>query len=224
VTKALIGDQHKYSLSAGLQIVKLFHGLLHYVDQIKKFGSPLRSYYFGGLLFGIILEGQAQEINPSKRINSHLHRVQHDILICSQESRQFGHARQVLFPMEYAPVFCGTNLLSLDELQVNGEGDGNTEILGFSDICSDNDDSEVVREANTDHSLGEYSAMHSKSGRSERIFQVPKQSKFSAGLNQDQQWVILGERAWCLSTCVAKTMGLGTINCTTLGLQMRVFL
>jgi hypothetical protein len=25
-----------------------------------KFGSPLR-YYFGGLLFGIILEGQAQE-------------------------------------------------------------------------------------------------------------------------------------------------------------------
>ena len=35
-------------------------GLLQYVDQIKKFGSPLR-YYFGGLLFGIILEGQAQE-------------------------------------------------------------------------------------------------------------------------------------------------------------------
>ena len=35
-------------------------GLLHYVDQSKKFGSPL-SYYFGGLLFGIILEGQAQE-------------------------------------------------------------------------------------------------------------------------------------------------------------------
>jgi hypothetical protein len=56
-------------------------GLLHYVYQIKKFGSPLR-YYFGGLLFGIILDGQAQEINPSKRINGgHLHRVQHDILI-----------------------------------------------------------------------------------------------------------------------------------------------
>ena len=33
--------------------------LLHYVDQIMKFGSPLR--YFGGWLFGIILEGQAQE-------------------------------------------------------------------------------------------------------------------------------------------------------------------
>ena len=58
VTKALIGDQREYSLSAGLRLVK-FHGLLHYVDQIKKFGSPLN--YFGGWLFGIILEGQAQE-------------------------------------------------------------------------------------------------------------------------------------------------------------------
>ena len=45
VTKALIGDQRVYSLSAGLRLVK-FHGLLHYVDQIKKFGSPLN--YFGG--------------------------------------------------------------------------------------------------------------------------------------------------------------------------------
>ena len=62
--------------------------------------------------------------------------------------------------MEYSPVFCGTNLLSLDEHQVNGEGDGSTEMLGFSNICSDNDDSEVVIEDNSDHSLGEYSAMH----------------------------------------------------------------
>ena len=58
VIRALIGDQHEYSLLAGLWLVK-FHGLLHYVDQIKKFGSPLR--YFSGWLFGIILEGQAQE-------------------------------------------------------------------------------------------------------------------------------------------------------------------
>ena len=58
VTKALIGDQREYSSSAGLCLVK-FHGLLHYVDQIKRSGSPLN--YFGGLLFGIILEGQAQE-------------------------------------------------------------------------------------------------------------------------------------------------------------------
>ena len=115
---------------------------------------------------------------PSKRINGHLHRVQHDILIHSQESQQFGLARQVLFSMEYAPVFCGTNLLSLDELQVNGEGVDNTEMIGFSDKCSDSDDSEVVREANSDHSLGEYSARCSKSGKSDRIFQVPKQNKF----------------------------------------------
>ena len=56
--------------------------------------------------------------------------------------------------MEYAPVFCGTNLLSLDELQVHGEGDGNTEMLGYSDICSDNHDSEVMIEDNSDHSVG----------------------------------------------------------------------
>ena len=45
------------------------------------------------------------------------------------------------------------------------------------DICSENDDSEVVIEDNSDHSLGEYSAMHSKSGKSDHIFQVPKQIK-----------------------------------------------
>ena len=60
VTKALIGDQREYSSLAGLRLVKLFHGLLHYVDLIKKVGGLL-SYYFGGWLFGIILEGQAQE-------------------------------------------------------------------------------------------------------------------------------------------------------------------
>jgi hypothetical protein len=75
-------------------------------------------------------------------------------------------------------VLCGTNLLSLDELQVNGVGDGNREMLGLSDICNDNDDSEVVIEDNSDHSPGEYSAMHSKSEKSDRIFQVPKQIKF----------------------------------------------
>ena len=114
---------------------------------------------------------------PSKRIKCYLHRVQHDILIRSQESRQFGLARQVLFPMEYAPVFCGTNLLSLDELQVNGEDDGNTEMIGFSDKCSEGYDSEVVIEDNSDHSVGGYSARCSKSGKSNPILQVPKQSK-----------------------------------------------
>ena len=38
-------------------------------------------------------------------------------------------AKQILFPMEYVPIFCETNLLSVDEIQVNGEGDTNTEIL-----------------------------------------------------------------------------------------------
>ena len=80
--------------------------------------------------------------------------------------------------MEYAPVFCGTNLLSLDELKVNGEGDGNTEMLGYSDMCSDNDDSEVVREDNSYHSAGGYSARCSKSGKSDRIFQVPSKASF----------------------------------------------
>ena len=69
-------------------------------------------------------------------------------------------------------------MLSLDELQVNGEGDGNTEMmLSSHNICSDNDDSEVVIEANSDHSFGGYSARCSKSGKSDCIFQVPKQSK-----------------------------------------------
>jgi hypothetical protein len=114
---------------------------------------------------------------PSKRINGHLHRVQHGNSICSKESRQFGLARQILFPVEYDPVFYGTKLLSLDELQVNGEGDKNTEMLGLSDICNDNDDCEIVIEDNSDHSLGEYSARCSKSRKSDHIFQVPKQSK-----------------------------------------------
>ena len=75
-------------------------------------------------------------------------------------------------------------MLSLDELQVSGEGDGNTEMLGYSDVCSDNNGSEVVREANSDHSLGGYSARCSKSGISDCIFQVPKliKSYFLLGL------------------------------------------
>ena len=68
----------------------------------------------------------------------------------------------------------GTNLLSIGVIQVNGEGDGNTEMILPPDICSDNDDSEAVREANSDHSLGIYSARFSKSGKSYCIFQVPK--------------------------------------------------
>ena len=121
VTRALVGNQHKYSLSAGLQLV-IFHRLLHYVDQIKKFGSPLR-YYFGGWLFGIILEGQAQETEQENQWSPAQSAAWHfDFDLLTRVLAVWsGLARQVLFPMEYAPVFCGTNLLSLDELQVNGE-------------------------------------------------------------------------------------------------------
>ena len=131
-----------------------FHGLLHYVDQIKKFGSPLR-YYLVPCFLESFLKDKLKK--PSKRINGHLHRVQHDILvlICSQESQQFGLARQVLFTMEYAPVYCVTNLQSVGELQVNAEGDSNTEMLGFSDICIDDDNSEVVREDYSEYSSSE---------------------------------------------------------------------
>ena len=131
VTKALIGDQHKYTLLAGLWLVK-FHGLLHYVDQIKKFGSPLR-YYFGGWLFGIILEGQAQENKQENQRSPAQSATWHfDFDLLTRVSAVlFNLARQILFPMEYAPVFCGTNLLSLDELQVHGEGDSNTEYWGI---------------------------------------------------------------------------------------------
>ena len=62
------------------------------------------------------------------------------------------------------------------ELQVNVEGDGNTEMIGYSDICSDSDDSDIVREDNSDHSVGGYSARCSKSGKSNHIFQVLKQT------------------------------------------------
>jgi hypothetical protein len=67
VTKALIGDQGEYSLLAGLWLVK-FYGLLHYVDQIKKFGSHFR-YYFGGWLFGITLEGQAEKTKQENQLS-----------------------------------------------------------------------------------------------------------------------------------------------------------
>jgi hypothetical protein len=145
-------------------------GLLHYVYQIKKFGSPLN--YFGDWLLGIILEGQAQETKQANQCSPAQSAAWHfDFdLLTTVLAVWFDLARQILFPMEYVWVFCWTNLLSLDELQVNGEGDGNTEMLGLSDICNDNNDIEVVIEANSDHSLGEYSARCSKSGKSDCIF------------------------------------------------------
>ena len=80
--------------------------------------------------------------------------------------------------MEYAPVFCGTNLLSLDELQVNGEGDGNTEMIGYSDICSDSDDSEVVIEDNSDHSVRDIQQGAQKVGKATVFFRFPSKASY----------------------------------------------
>ena len=55
-------------------------------------------------------------------------------------------------------------------------------MLGFSDICRDNDDSDVVREANSDHSVGEDSARCSKSGRVIIFFRFPSKASFLLGL------------------------------------------
>ena len=54
---------------------------------MKKFGIPLN--FFGGFLESFLKDKLKK---PSKRINGHLHRVQHDILIliCSQEFWQIG--------------------------------------------------------------------------------------------------------------------------------------
>ena len=70
-----------------------FHGLLHYVDQIKKFGSPLN--YFGGFLESFLKDKLK---NLSKIINGHLHRMQHfDFdLLTSVLAVWFSLARQVL--------------------------------------------------------------------------------------------------------------------------------
>jgi hypothetical protein len=82
----------------------------------------------------------------------------------------------------YAPVFCGRSFLFWDEIQVNREGDGYTEMLGLSDIYNDHDDREVVREANSDHSLGEYSARCSKVGKATVFFTFPSKLYFLLAL------------------------------------------
>ena len=92
LTKALIGNQHKYSLLAGLQLVK-FHGLncCTMLIRLRSLAVP-----WATILVACFLESSLKDKlkKPSKRINGHLHRVQHDIfifiLMCSQESWQFG--------------------------------------------------------------------------------------------------------------------------------------
>ena len=91
VTKALIGDQHEYSLLAGLWLVKL-HGLHWCIMWIRLRSLAVPWITLVTCFLKSFLRDKLKK--PSKRINGHLHRVQHDILIliliCSPESRQFG--------------------------------------------------------------------------------------------------------------------------------------
>ena len=91
VTRALIGNQREYSLSAGLRLVKLFHGLdcCTMWIRLRSLAVPWGTILVSGFLESFLKDKLKK---PSKRINGHLHRVHHDILILmnSQESQQFG--------------------------------------------------------------------------------------------------------------------------------------
>jgi hypothetical protein len=76
----------------------------------------------------------------------------------------------------------GTNFLYLDELQVNGEGNCYTEMVFPPDICNDNDDVDVVREANSDHSLGDIQQGAHKVGKATVFFRFPSKSSFLLAL------------------------------------------
>ena len=150
VTKALIGDQHKYSLSAGLWVVK-FHVLDCCIMWIR-----LRSL---AVPWNITL---VAFWNHSWRTSSR-NQARESMVTCTECSMTFWFAHKspgslvlldrycFLWSMPYC-VFCETNLLFLDELQVNGEGDGNTEmscwtlcrcplipLLGFLSLSFKND-------------------------------------------------------------------------------------
>ena len=69
-----------------------FHGMKHYPHLIRKIGSPLN-------FFGRYLESSLKDKlkRPSKRVNGQLHRLKHDILVRSYETRQFALARKIVF-------------------------------------------------------------------------------------------------------------------------------
>ena len=95
MTKAITGEQRELVSSVAYCIPK-FHGMTHYPHLIKKFGTPIN--FFGGFLESFLKEKLKR---PSKRVNGHTHRLQHDILLRSYEGRQYSLARKVLFPSEY---------------------------------------------------------------------------------------------------------------------------
>ncbi len=68
-----------------------FHGMKHYPHLIRKFGSPLN--FFGGYLESFSKDKLKR---PSKCINGKLHRLKHDILTRSYQTRQFSLARKIV--------------------------------------------------------------------------------------------------------------------------------
>ena len=91
VTKIMIGPQREMISQIGLRMAK-FHGMKHYPHLIRKFGSPLN--FFGGYLESFLKDKLKI---PSKRVNGQLHRLKHDILTRSYETRQFALARKIVF-------------------------------------------------------------------------------------------------------------------------------
>ena len=75
-----------------------FHGMKHYPHMIRMFGSPLN--LFGGYYLEPLLKDKLKR--PSKRVNGQLHRLKHDILTRSYETRQFSsHEKLFLQVIHY---------------------------------------------------------------------------------------------------------------------------
>ena len=110
---------------------------------------------------------------PSKRINRHAHRVRHDILIRSQETRQFSLARRVIAPMDY----------TLSLLVVPN----NEELLSQSMDGGEN----VTSPTHTPtESTPDVSYDHSKTGTTK--FKLPSKPAFIARIDSEGIWKIEG--------------------------------
>ena len=73
VTKTLVGPQREMPSQIGLRMAK-FHGIKHYPNLIRKFGTPLN--FFGGFLESFLKDKLKL---PSKRVNGQLHHLKHEI-------------------------------------------------------------------------------------------------------------------------------------------------
>ena len=144
----------------------------------------------------------------SKRINGHLHRVQHDILIliCSQESQQFC----LILPGRYC------SLWSMPQYSVE-----QTCCLWMSSRLMEMATQKwycrliyavtmmtvkLWLRTTVIIQLGNIQQGAHKVWEKRPYFSGSQANwiKLFAGLNHDQQWVILGVQLCCLSTCAAK--------------------